>query len=262
MRKILVIIFIFILIIVSVKLIRDSDNNKNGKSVSDLGITICVFDEKMLDIFNSFARDGDLKSSDLLCFTENFLNNKPTFEKFVSKATKGYIGINVASYNTVKSEVNYIKDWADVVSYDLELWEKSNNEHSNISLSSKEMSNLLHNNGLKYWGALSYQLAINEGSIEEMAEYVDVYGPHSHAFLKENPDEYVSFLREQSVRAKTKNPNVVIEIMVSTAEGSPGVEKLYEIVKNSLDFTDRVAIYHSKSQESYAKTERLIKMLR
>ena len=63
---------------------------------------------------------------------------------------------------------------------------------------------------------------------------MDIYGPYSHGFLKSDQDGYVEFLRYQAERARSFNPDIVIEIMVSTGEGIPSVENTYEIIEYCL----------------------------
>jgi len=175
---------------------------------------------------------------------------------------KGMVIYNFASHQTARQHISYLADKIDGVSYDLELWEKSKNEGQNISSSSQTMSEIINEYELYYHGGLSYQLAKNPNAIEDMAVYMDLYGPHSHGLLKSDPDGYVEFLRDQAERARSVNPDIVIEIMVSTGDGTPSVEKTYEIIESCLDFTDRVMIYHTNTEESYQKTQELIHLMR
>lgn len=240
-----------------------STTTPGSRSLNDLGITIGGGSQRWVDLFASFARDGNVETADELGFTENTLKkNQVQFENLISQVEKGRINYNFASYQNALQNIEYLKDKVDSISYDLEKWEKSLNEWQDISGFSQKMSKLAHSYGLLYKAGLSYQLAKNQESIESMAEFADIYGPHSHSFLKTDPDGYVEFMRSQAERARSRNPNVVIEIMVSTAEGTPSVQKLLEIIKKSLDFADRVMIYHDNSEESYQKTDELIKMLR
>ena len=79
---------------------------------------------------------------------------------------------------------------------------------------------------------------------------MDAYGPHSHWFIKSDSDGHLEFLRDQAVRARSIILDIVIEIMVSSGDGTPSEETTYEFIDSCLDFMDWVMITHSIIEES------------
>jgi len=230
-----------------------------AKTVRDLPITFAGgMDDSLVEYFNSIAREGDI-----IGFYEKDMG-KPGFAQQVAKVRAGRANQNFASWRRAEENAAELKALGmDCMSYDLEKWENTPaDEWADIENSSWQFARVAHDNGLCYIGGLSNQLAKQPGAIEAMAKYADVYGPHSHGAAKETPLQYADYLRDAAQRAKAGNPGIKIDIMVTTAAGSPDVQTIYGTIKECLDFADSVMIYHDSSADSVAKMKELIALMR
>lgn len=214
------------------------------KKVSDLPISFGTSaDGNLIDYFNSVAQNDDS-----LGFTLDAVGKAGGIDAFkaaAARVTRGKVTYNYPSWQTAESEAGKLRGAIDGITYDLEKWDKSRGESADIAQASQQMERVARENGFYYVAGLSRQLVKNTQNVTAMAKYSDVYNIHDHSYFKTRDwAGYVKFIHSQAALAKADNPDVIIEILVSTNQpGYTAGDIFNQVIVPSLDAADRVTIY-------------------
>lgn len=217
----------------------------------------------MVDYFNLIAGPNDG-----IIFTEiSLLNDSTSLLNQISLVKKGKVVLNFASWQTARDNLETLKGKIDVISYDLENWDQSKNEWSDISNASSQMAGLAKKYNLEYQSHLSYQLSNrnkqDSQSIEHMAKYADSYAITNYPCLETmTVIQCVDITEKMAERAKAGNPNIEIIIAISV-EKNITIETIYEYLKGCLPFLDQIGIFrYPNNPESVQRMKDLIALLR
>jgi hypothetical protein len=248
---------------------KNNSNVINNNDLSSLPITFLVDTKQKngtypsIDYINQIVRD-----TDYVAFSENsLLNNPQNHISAIKHVKKGKIIQNFASVKTASEYITYVKDYIDVVSYDLEKWDKSFGEGSSIEKSSKDMRTLVDKYHFQLIGHLGVQLATgrsgNPNSIEDMSKYSDGYGISLYPCLEQySLNECVSMHKDMANRAKKANPSIFITVTVSV-EKNITVNQHYQLLKISAPFIDGIGIfYNPQNPDSVKKFRELVNLIR
>ena len=257
--------------------VRSISNNKykvsksepvvNGESddndISKIPMFFMAGDDSFMAKYNQVARDDDV-----IGFSENLLKRNPaSYFRSMALVKKGKIYQNFASYKTAEENIGLLKGKIDGIMYDLEKWDKSNNEADEISKMSQKMAKLAKDNGVDYVAHLGISLAINNKkdpeSIERMAQYANAYSPTAYpCLLKNSIDDCVNLMTQMAQRAKKYNPRVKIVTALSLEQNIP-LTKQVEFLRRCKDFTDSILIfYYAGRANSAAKFWQIYQMIR
>jgi hypothetical protein len=198
---------------------------------------------ELIAYFNQVARDQDgyfLTESSLLNDPVNHLNA-------ISQVQNGLVVQNFASWQTASEEIDLIADVIDVIFYDLEHWEQSRDEWQDIDAASASMAAIANSYGLFYVGHLSNRLADRNDddplSIEHMAAHAEAYNATAYPCLEMySMAECVADMREMILRAKSANPDIIIQVGISL-EKNITLPQHYQYIQGNLDLTDAISIF-------------------
>ena len=204
----------------------------------------------------------------MIYFTEaSLLQDKQKHLEAIAQVKKGKIIQAFSSLQTAKREIDSVKGAIDGISYDLELWQKSNAEWQDIEGASRKMSEIARSNNLLYLGHLGIKLSLGKKKdplgIEHMAKYTDYYSAAIYPCLEKYcMDECVELMRSMVERAKKANPKIKVLVAVSLEKNIP-LEQQYEFLRECSGFIDGIGIFlYPGRSDSEEKLKRLIKLIR
>jgi hypothetical protein len=202
----------------------------------------------MIDYFNSISSTGDT-----LGFIEDTIEIAGGIDQFIIIAgridkSKGQkVNYNFASWQTAEEESDQLIGSVDCLSYDLEKWEKSRGEWANIAEASAQFDRVAGDN-FCYNAGLSRHLSNTQSNVSAMAQYADIYNIHDHSYFKTRDwAGYVNFIAQEASWARSGNPEVKLEVLISVTQSGYTAEELYNnIIVPAFNSgnVDGVSIYH------------------